>query len=260
MTPGMGRFMTPDTKNGRPTNPGSWNKYAYTGGDPINRVDRLGRDWCVGGDTSNCVSDEFCDAGPDSAFDPSATYVAFCEGGEYVPERDVNNDIDSGGGGVGVSDGGDAGLLYSQIVNVPTTAPSDTDTDDPSTGSTTSTTTGSQSSSTSGGSGGSNLPSCFGNFITTWGNLLNPFPSDDVPARDSVEIGSTLLAHAYKGAAIADAAAKLLSYPLKSSVFRTLWATGEMFEAGAASPVYTLGAGVTSLVQDYESRSAGTCQ
>ena len=42
--PGTGRFMTPDPymASGGPTDPGSWNRYAYTRGDPINRFDRGG--------------------------------------------------------------------------------------------------------------------------------------------------------------------------------------------------------------------------
>ena len=44
--PGGGRFMTPDSApSAKLTDPGSWNKYAYTGGDPINRADPTGRDW-----------------------------------------------------------------------------------------------------------------------------------------------------------------------------------------------------------------------
>ena len=35
--PGVGRFMTPDSKaNAKASNPGSWNRYAYTRGDPVN--------------------------------------------------------------------------------------------------------------------------------------------------------------------------------------------------------------------------------
>jgi len=44
--PGVGRFMTPDSARG--TNlrdPSSWNRYAYVGGDPINRVDPTGQYW-----------------------------------------------------------------------------------------------------------------------------------------------------------------------------------------------------------------------
>jgi RHS repeat-associated protein len=43
--PGVGRFMTPDPYKansggaGNPADPGSWNRYAYVGGDPINFVD-----------------------------------------------------------------------------------------------------------------------------------------------------------------------------------------------------------------------------
>jgi RHS repeat-associated protein len=42
--PGMGRFMTPDPYGGSISiaNPSSWNRYAYVGGDPVNRLDPLG--------------------------------------------------------------------------------------------------------------------------------------------------------------------------------------------------------------------------
>ena len=43
--PGMGRFMTPDPymASGGPSDPGSWNRYAYAGGDPVNSYDPSGR-------------------------------------------------------------------------------------------------------------------------------------------------------------------------------------------------------------------------
>ena len=42
--PGTGRFLTPDPYMASvgPADPGSWNRYAYTRGDPVNRYDRLG--------------------------------------------------------------------------------------------------------------------------------------------------------------------------------------------------------------------------
>jgi RHS repeat-associated protein len=51
--PGQGRFMTPDRVTGNAADPGSWNKYAYTRGDPINRVDPSGSDDC---DPNYCVT------------------------------------------------------------------------------------------------------------------------------------------------------------------------------------------------------------
>ena len=56
MSPGNGRFMTPDRKirTSRPGEPGTWNRYAYTGGDPINRVDRHGTDY------EECDDDGVC--------------------------------------------------------------------------------------------------------------------------------------------------------------------------------------------------------
>jgi len=50
-----GRFSTPDPyaaggassgNSSNPSDPVSWNRYAYTGGDPINRSDPGGEDWC----------------------------------------------------------------------------------------------------------------------------------------------------------------------------------------------------------------------
>ena len=42
--PGMGRFTSPDpyTASGGPSDPGSWNRYAYAGGDPVNGYDPYG--------------------------------------------------------------------------------------------------------------------------------------------------------------------------------------------------------------------------
>jgi len=51
-----GRFLTPDpagaggASSGSSSNSGdpvSWNRYAYTGGDPVNRVDPMGTDWII---------------------------------------------------------------------------------------------------------------------------------------------------------------------------------------------------------------------
>jgi hypothetical protein len=50
-----GRFMTPDpyTNSGRLEDPQSWNRYAYTRGDPVNRADPMGMDDC---DPNTCVT------------------------------------------------------------------------------------------------------------------------------------------------------------------------------------------------------------
>jgi RHS repeat-associated protein len=51
-TNAYGRFMTPDPykNSGRLDDPQSWNRYAYTGGDPVNRTDARGTDWNDCGD------------------------------------------------------------------------------------------------------------------------------------------------------------------------------------------------------------------
>jgi RHS repeat-associated protein len=59
-TSAYGRFMTPDPyqASGGPQDPGSWNRYAYTRGDPANRRDPLGLADCTtcddGGDDGYC--------------------------------------------------------------------------------------------------------------------------------------------------------------------------------------------------------------
>ena len=41
----LGRWHSPDRHRGKPSDPQSWNKYSYTAGNPINRVDPNGADW-----------------------------------------------------------------------------------------------------------------------------------------------------------------------------------------------------------------------
>ena len=54
----LARFLTPDPyqASGGPANPGSWNRYAYVGGDPVNRYDPSGLD--------DCPPDDPCPAPP----------------------------------------------------------------------------------------------------------------------------------------------------------------------------------------------------
>jgi hypothetical protein len=99
MTPGMGRFLTPDRTNGRPSRPGSWNKYSYTRGDPINRIDALGL-----GPTSPAeggVSDQcsFIESLPGALQDMNGGAVTDCEA--------IDPNANSGGGFAGGYDGGD---------------------------------------------------------------------------------------------------------------------------------------------------------
>ena len=64
--PGTGRFLTPDpyramgTGAADPKTPGSWNKYAYAQGDPVNGIDPMGREVCWDDDGEPCYEDP-CD-------------------------------------------------------------------------------------------------------------------------------------------------------------------------------------------------------
>ena len=65
---GAGRFFTPDPyiASGGPTEPGSWNRYAYVQGDPVNLFDPSGTNLA---DPGYCdVSEMYCGT---SIFDPS---------------------------------------------------------------------------------------------------------------------------------------------------------------------------------------------
>ena len=56
-----GRFNTPDPYIARvgPGDPGSWNRYSYTRGDPVNRIDPSGQDDCFPDDPLSCYSPEY---------------------------------------------------------------------------------------------------------------------------------------------------------------------------------------------------------
>ena len=80
-----GRFFSPDPggiKTANPMDPGSWNRYAYAQGDPVNYVDPRG--------TNRLMCDEYTDYGcaGSPGFDPSAGYFVnwyWGEGGGWLP-------------------------------------------------------------------------------------------------------------------------------------------------------------------------------
>ena len=89
--PGMGRFLTadPSRRSMVPGNPGSWNRYAYVTGDPINGRDPTGMD--------SGLTEEYCNANPD---DPDCQAGDYCEGFKTCEPGSAGGD----GGGVCSSD------------------------------------------------------------------------------------------------------------------------------------------------------------
>ena len=101
MSPGMGRFITPDRGMGgaKSADPGTWNEYAYVGGDPINRVDHKGLLWQGSGE-DDCVSD----ASVDCVFNDDDNWPGACGviGDEFFGSPVCyQNGANGGAGGAG---------------------------------------------------------------------------------------------------------------------------------------------------------------
>ena len=76
-SPGTGRFLTPDPSRGSVSvrDPGSWNRYAYVGGDPVNRIDPSGMEECPPG-TTLCIM-------PSGGGGPSVSDPTIIAGGDF---------------------------------------------------------------------------------------------------------------------------------------------------------------------------------
>ena len=125
MTPGMGRFITPDPSKGShadPANPGSWNLYAYTHGDPINSSDPTGL----------CPLESGGD-GDDSSCGDSGVTAQECEMYNIDPDPNFCEAIISAGIGESSGGGGDgsAPSAPASILTVPGTTITVTETADP---------------------------------------------------------------------------------------------------------------------------------
>jgi RHS repeat-associated protein len=115
--PGVGRFMTPDFAPSTKVNdPGSWNKYAYVGGDPVNRVDPHGKYWCA---TIQCR------AGLLGDHDDDVDEGSSCGGNNLFANPPCYYSPGQGGGGGGsidcnalVKSVGFAGLTYSNASEI----------------------------------------------------------------------------------------------------------------------------------------------
>ncbi len=69
-SPGNGRFITPDRMTGARSNPGSWNKYAYASGDPVNRTDPGGTQDC-NVEAPDCYCQVYGQLGSPNGYDPN---------------------------------------------------------------------------------------------------------------------------------------------------------------------------------------------
>jgi RHS repeat-associated protein len=79
-SPGTGRFLSPDPymASGGAANPGSWNRYAYVQGDPINHKDHTGKVL----DSEACVELGWCDDGGEDP-DPGPPSGSVCGANQH---------------------------------------------------------------------------------------------------------------------------------------------------------------------------------
>jgi hypothetical protein len=86
----MGRFLSPDPyrASGGPGDPGSWNRYAYVGGDPINFLDPEGLMQSAPG--RNGPGEEIGPGGGTSG----RRYAPGCEGNVSVPSKHLSRIMD----------------------------------------------------------------------------------------------------------------------------------------------------------------------
>ena len=97
-----GSFMTPDPSrsSGGPSDPQSWNRYAYTAGDPANRMDPAGLDYVACGEGEDgCTNEAYIDFNQGFQGTPPAaathrsrtatTHASAQMGSPQVPARSV---------------------------------------------------------------------------------------------------------------------------------------------------------------------------
>jgi RHS repeat-associated protein len=111
-----GRFMTPDpyTNSGRLNDPQSWNRYAYTRGDPVNRYDPEGSDDCPAGVACFSVTGTGYGDGGDGGFGGGSSLF----GGDPVFNKPfmTRTPVEISGGGEYLQVGAAAGpLTYSNV-------------------------------------------------------------------------------------------------------------------------------------------------
>jgi len=100
--------MTPDSgKGAHGTDPGSWNRYAYTRGDPVNRADPRGTDdceadFCVNGWSWGDPFDGFWDT-----LDSGPSYGYACAFG-FISGCNLDQIGGGAGGGAGAVGGSEA--------------------------------------------------------------------------------------------------------------------------------------------------------
>jgi len=106
--PGMGRFMTPDpySRSARSNAPGSWNRYAYTSGDPVNHADPMGLDSCD--PTYGCLQWT-------NNYEFEWWQSTYYTGGGYTPGQQISAEDEAAYGagvaaaGAGLASGGNSG-------------------------------------------------------------------------------------------------------------------------------------------------------
>lgn len=122
-TPGYGRFLTPDpyraSKGGAdPAHPGSWNRYAYVQGDPINFHDPHGLFILAATDDSGPGDGSGGEGGGDGGNDDSDLYYWYFQGGGPSGSSQGLQTEGSSGGDIKVAGFSTSGNNYNRVTTV----------------------------------------------------------------------------------------------------------------------------------------------